>query len=475
MKVLRTLASAAVLAAAASAPLAAPARAATTATPAPATRTAPARGPSALDAPLPDTTLARVLFSRGRTDVGLTAMRQAAMKLGAHPDSLTPQDRREVLQLLIQQAILDHAVKASPRQWTAMDSADYHVMEDRLTLSSALDSALADMGYRIAARGDTVPDKEELGIMVRDSTLAGMNPVFDDYQVEMLAAAKAAMPKAPPTASLVEHMEAATALPEVSGADSAKTIVRWNDQSYTVGQFLSDLGKLPSSRRPPLGSAASVRDLLRNKIYMDLLRETVRRNGTARKPRIASALAERAAFLDVQRYVAGHVYDRVPVDSATLLGRFRAHHDRYMGPARALVVRTVFDSLADADTLARRLTLPGYAESLATRSAASGVPYQTTLDEYSDSTLFRRMQQGGEGCVLGPDRVRGGWRVLKVMQLAPRFEVPFSQVENQVKQDWLQEDGERRMRALMEQLSRSAIVRVNETSPYLTGRRRRPG
>jgi hypothetical protein len=436
-------------------------------------KAAPAKG-SALQAALPDTTLARVFFARGRADVTLSQMRRAATKLGARPDSLTPQELRQVLELLIQQAILTHRVHQDPRHWNASDSSDYLVLRDRLTLTAAIDSALVEHAYRMAARGDTVPGREALGILVRDSTLAALHPVYDNDMFNKLVAGFAALPKPDMDMPLRKRIEMTAALPTVSREDSAKTLLACSADSVTVGRLLTDLGRLTATRRPEIRGTDDLRDFCKSKVFEVLLRRAARDQDLEHRPRIARQLSERSEFLDVQRFVSTEIYDKVPVDSTTLRRHFVSAADRFLTSARAVVVQTVLDKREAADSLARRLTVPGFAESLVVQSSRAGVPYRFVLDERSDSTLYRRMSNGGVGAVVGPDPLRDGWRVLKVMELQPRQPQSFEAAYPEVRNDWLANESERRMRELMSKLLASSIVNVNKTSPYLDGRKRIP-
>ena len=277
----------------------------------------PASG-SALQAPLADTTLARVFFSKGRSDVTISQLRKGAYKLGARPDSLTPEETRQVLELLIQQAILTHRVHQEPRRWNAGDSSDYRVLEDRLTLTAALDSALVGQAYRMAARGDSVPGREGLGIIVRDSSIAALDPVYDENMLTLLAASFAALPKPDMNMPITKRVEMAAALPVVAREDSAKTLLASSMGSITVGQLLTDLGHISAMRRPAISGADDLRDLCKSKVYENMMRKAVREQDLVHRPRIAKQLAERAEFLDVQRFVGTQVYDKVPFDSTTL-------------------------------------------------------------------------------------------------------------------------------------------------------------
>ena len=118
--------------------------------------------------------------------------------------------------------------------------------------------------------------------------------------------------------------------------------------------MLGRLGRISPTRRPQVKDVNGLRDLVRNEIYVRLLREGARRQDLAHRPRVAAQLADRADFLDLQRFVTRNVYDKVPVDSTTLRRQFEAKRASYRAPARAVVVQTVFDTQVEADTLAAR-------------------------------------------------------------------------------------------------------------------------
>src|SRR5262245_63076 len=114
---------------------------------------------------VPDSVIARAgrhAISRGEFD---RTWRHA--NPGASVDSLTPESRREFLELLIDKALLSQAaLKANP-PLTAVQQADMRALEDRLTLRTLLDSLLVP--YREAARQARAGDGRT------DSSLAAVN------------------------------------------------------------------------------------------------------------------------------------------------------------------------------------------------------------------------------------------------------------------------------------------------------------
>jgi len=68
----------------------------------------------------------------------------------------------------------------------------------------------------------------------------------------------------------------------------------------------------------------------------------------------------------------------------------------------------------------------------------------------------------GAGGVSGPDSLASGWRVFRVLSTTPRTTQPFAAVREQVQQAWYEQESERRVRALLDQLQRAARVERND-------------
>jgi hypothetical protein len=121
-----------------------------------------------------------------------------------------------------------------------------------------------------------------------------------------------------------------------------------------------------------------------------------------------------------------------------------------------------FDSLAAADSIAHRLTIPGQAETLTVRGLRSGVSYQHEVFARSDSALYAQARRAGVGAVVGPDLEEGVWRVYKVMSIDPTQGQTFSKVRPLVERSWYEAESERRIRALLDSLKKTAHIERNE-------------
>jgi hypothetical protein len=328
------------------------------------------------------------------------------------------------------------------------------------------------MKGRVTARGDTIPGPKVLESMVRDSALTRLGVVYDGPGIDSLAAAFAALPEDDLRLPSARRREILSAMPTVSAELAAKVLGRCPVGAVTAGDLVRDYSTSGILNRPKVRTAKDLRAFLDDRLYLEVLRSEGRRQRITSRPEIAAALAVRRQFLTVQRFVQSEVYDRVEVDTASVRPYFEHEARRYDIGATAQIVRMLFDSREKADAAARQLTVPGYAESLSTRNMANGIAYLTTLGQDADTVLFARVDRGGVGAVIGPDLTADGWRVFKVMSTTPRKPQTLAQAFVRARADWIEVDGDRRMKEMMAKLAAACSVTVNDSSSYLTGKRR---
>lgn len=435
------------------------------------------KGPRAPMARVPIRTpaMADTVFATvyGGKDVTWTGFQKGCRKLGVSPQSLTPDERRQVLDVLIDQSILTARATRDARDWTARDSAEYLALRDKLLLSTALATALYEQASPYFERGDTVPDSRTLGMMARDSAMVRLHPRYDDVALRHLAAAFSALPRVGVDLNAAQKMAAMAMLPVVAAADSARTLVWCDADTMTVTEALRHYSRLNPTYRPRIDDEDGVKDLVGNIVFNNQLRLQAEAAGLDRKPSNAAQLSEKAEFLDMQRFVAKQVYAKIALDSATLRRHYAKHPTWFRSNATADLVRMVFDTRDEAAIWGQQLLIPGRAESLATQSARARVPYAAKLAEDADSALFKRVRKAGVGAIVGPDSTSQGWRVMKIMSLELDHRMTFEEGYEAVKQDWYERDGERRMRAVLQELRTHTLIVVNEKSAYL--RRPAPG
>lgn len=426
---------------------------------------APAAPASRLKAPLPDTVLARVFTGTGAKqsrDITRAQLVTAAARAGRKLDTLTPQDRREFLDVLVDQAVLVGRVRTEPRRWEHRDSAEWNQLRDRLVLRAALDSAMVELNFERAGRGDTLLPPQQAGVVLREREVERLQPRWHDDAIARAVSVFDTLPRPDAKMSILEQMRVAGANPVVGEADGALVLAETPVGRYTLGELVRDYTRLNPMYRPRVASAQNVKELVANVLFEQALRQAALARGLERRADIARALEERAEYLDVSRFVSREVYAKIAMDSLTLRRHFDTHPRDFDFDERAQVVRLLFPGRDEAEAMVRRLTAPGEAESLAAQSSRAGVPYATTVHHDSDSALFARIRRGGTGAVLGPDSTRQGWRAMRVMEIEPKRPRTYEQAQAMVKERWYEREGERLMRELLDGLRRRAVVVVNE-------------
>ena len=415
--------------------------------------------------PLPDTVLARL---DGRVDITASRFVRATGRLSARPDSLTPKERQRFLDLLIDQQVLADRVAQERWNWTAQESSSAVYLADHLVLQVALDSALSEAAAAREARGEPALDQQALGILVRDSTVDAMKPRWDDARLARVAEAFVALPRPSGGMSVLEQMRIAGAMPHVAPQDSLGVLAETAGASgetgspYSTADLLADWKRLNPIYRPRISTADQVRDLVRNGLYERELRRAAAAQGLQRRPAVAAAIAERAEYTNMQHFVGREVYAGLKDDSLTLRRHYREHLADWDLPARATVIRLTLGERAAADEMMRNFTVPGAAESLAVRAGRQGLSYGALVTAETDSALLERVQRAGVGAVLGPDSLADGWRVVKVLSVEPARHRTYDEARVYVQKDWYDREGERRMRALLDDLRRRRRIVVNE-------------
>lgn len=429
------------------------------------TGTPPATPAKAPAGALPDSVLARVTPVSGEgkhRDITQRQMDMTAARSGQRLDTITPKERREFLDVLVDQAVLVARVQQEPRRWDHRDSTEYNVLRDRLLLRGALDSAMTAANAERVAKGDTALPPQELGVVLRDQAVEKLAPTWNEPALKKAVSVFDTLPRPTGAMSMAEQMRVAGVTPTVSEEEGRQVLATSSVGTYTLGELIRDFGRLNPIYRPRVATIENVKEMVANVLFENVLRKAAVARDLEHRPDIARQLAERAEYLDVSRFVAREVYANIPMDSVTLRRWFKEHQSDFDIDERAHIVRMVFPDRAEAEAMVKRLAIPNEAESLAAQSARAGVPYATMLARAGDTLLFARMKRGGVGAVLGPDSTRQGWRAMRVMKFEPRTPRTYEQAESMVRERWYGLEGERLMRDLLDGLRKNAVVVVNE-------------
>jgi len=419
-----------------------------------------ATGPAPV-ASMPDTLLARVAHHREVTRSGFYAA-WGQVDPPARPDSLTPNGARKFLDLLIGKEALGEAALRERWTWTADESTQYAGIRDQMTLEVALDSALTDLHHRLQAAGDTTSDPRTLGIMARDSFATHIGLTVDLGLARRLTQAFAAIPKPAPESSLMVQLRMLGTMPRVDSADLPKAIARSRQGPYTVAEMLKGWKALNPVYRPRIEHPEQLEEEIRNQIFERQLRRDAERRDIAHWPAIDRELSRRHEFIAVTHLVQREVYEKIAMDSLTLLRYYRADSSHWSLPRRVSFTRMVLSDRASAENLKAQLSNPARAESLVAIGARAGVSYDLEVSADTDSALFARGLKAGRNAVLGPDSVAGGWQVARVLGINPPRSRSFPESRVLVEHKWYGVEGERLMQELMKRCRAATHVEINQ-------------
>ncbi len=407
---------------------------------------------------MPDTVLAKVADGRLVT---LSGFRSAWKQVPPpeRPDSLTPESARRFLDLLINKEALAEAALKETWHWSPRDSAEYTTLRDGLTMKVVLDSALAAEKARLGAAGAKMTD-EELGESARDEAARRQHVTFDTTATGRLARAFHAIPRPSPDSSMMAQLRMLNRGPDLPAADLARPVATTPEGPFLVRDMVATWTRLNPAFRPRIDTREQVEQAVKNQLFERQLRREVERRGIERWPAVAAQLARKREFIAVTHLVSREVYDRIPMDTTTLVRYFRAHRSDWDLPLRVALARLVLDSRAEARRMAGVLADGVQAESLIARGAHAGVRYAIEVTAESDSALFARAMRAGPGKVLGPDSVAGGWQVARVLAVEPGRPRTFAEARILVAQRWYGEEGERLMVELMDRARKKTTVAV---------------
>jgi hypothetical protein len=409
--------------------------------------------------PMPDSVLLRI----NGEDVTRRRFTRAVRLLGGNPDSLTPPDRDRFLELVTEQRLLAAKATRDPRPWEQADSVEFLSERDNILLRAALSDQFTRIEQRRKALGQPDLDEQAMGVAARESLMLELKPVYDEELLKLVGSYFAELPQPTPAMSPRQQIELTKLVPKVPAADTLKVLARSRLGEFTVARLLADWRRLSSIYRPHITDNEGVRGLVQNSLFEQLIRDAAAQPALLERPEVAAVITDRIEYHSVANYLQHEVVAKIPTDSLTLLTYYKAHKTEFMRPPRAVLLIMTFDSLAAADSLAHRLTIPGQAETLSVRALRSGVSYQHEVFAKSDSALYAQAKRAGLGAVVGPDKAEGVWRVYKVMQLDSNSEVQaFSKVRPLVERAWYEAESERRIRALLDGLKKTAHLQRNE-------------
>ncbi len=418
--------------------------------------TGPAEAATRANSGLPDSVMAMV----GTRSITVSEFRRMWREThpGAVTDTLTPQSARGFLEVLIDRELISAAAARERFVWSPADSAAYAARADRITMSAALESALAEA--RAASR-DTAASLEEVGVRARERAMTTLIPVFEDSALARTARRFAAIPRPVSDSSLAAQLRVLSKVPEFDPAERATALARSATAgAVTVDDVLMPWSRLSPAYRPRIETAAQVRDLAENVLFERWLRRQAKSQVYASDPALVRALARERELIDVQHLMAQRVHSIDPPAPETLERYFHDHSADWTVAPRWRVIRLEAADRAAATRWALLLRDPAAAESLVARAARQGVRYRAEIEAATDSALYARAAASGPGTVLGPDAVGSGWETVRVEALIPARTPAWDEVRGQVEDRWYADESARRLADLLARERRRQRVRT---------------
>lgn len=418
----------------------------------------PARARRVVSA-LPESVLVRI---DEREDITARRFKRAVRLLGGDPDRLTPERRDEFLQLVIEQRLLASAAATSNRPWTNEDSLNFQRDENRILMQSALSHRLERLDARRRSLGQPTLDTQAMGIALRESLMVELAPRFDEALLARLVLAWQALPVDVDTLETLERIRRMRRLPQPAPDDTARTVVRTAETSWTVAAVIRGWNRLSPLRRPRVEAVEALRAVIENMIVEDVLTRESREPATRRRPEVAAALADRVEYYAVSAWLRAEVTETIPTDSLTLLAHYQAEPGAFTVPAKARALMLVLETRSEADSLLAVLRRPGGALDMQEQARTQGLDYMVDLSATTDTLLYGIAARTGANGVAGPDGTPSGWRLLWVESLTPPLLPPFAAVRSDVERSWKGVEGDRRVRVAIEALEKRSHVRRNE-------------
>jgi hypothetical protein len=378
----------------------------------------------------------------------------------ARPDSLTPEAAKGFLQLLVGKECLGEAAMRETWTWTRAESSRYTSTRDRLIMDAVLRPVMEETRARMERAGQPT-DEQSVGLAARDSAVKALDARYEEAAIAKLAKSFAALPKAPRDSGFYAAVRVLGMEPRVDPADTASVLAHSREGDYRVADLQRWWHMLNPLARPRVETADQTRDLVKNALFERSLRSRAAALNVAQRPDIAATLARMREYNAVAHYIEREVYDHIARDSLTLLKRYNANPRLYQVPTRVNALKLVVDTRAEANRMAVLLRDSTAAESLANQAGRGKLGVMTDLTAETDSALFARAMASGPGTVVGPEKLTDGWAVARVFAIVPARIREFPEARGLVEHAWVEEDGERRVKALIEKLTKQTRVVTN--------------
>lgn len=267
------------------------------------------------------------------------------------------------------------------------------------------------------------------------------------------------------------EIEVSDAIPEFSGADTARVLARWDGGRYTLRELLHAYTSMTPLLRPALATAEAVMSQIDGVVLEPYMAAYAVELGFDRDPFVVAQIQKREEALRVHRMFRDSIESKVSVTPADRRRYFEQHAAEYRTIPTVRFARLIRPSQASATALAAALTAGASAIDSVVQDSLRGVAGSARLEQSSDQhgplhrILFEELKPG-QNTLMGPDS-KGSYMVLHVLESVPSRPYAYAEVEEVVDESLRNIQSEARLKALI----RRARARYHiETHPELVQR-----
>ena len=227
---------------------------------------------------------------------------------------------------------------------------------------------------------------------------------------------------------------------DLTEADRAKSLMKWNGGKYTIGQFVDRVDKVPPFRRPPLYNVSRLKSQLERTAPHELMVQWGYDRGYQHHPEIKEKCHEKREAEMIRKVNDIQVFQQVKPEEEDIKKYFAENADKYVVPAKVSVqeiyvrdaqlaqrIARMAKTSSDFDALAKR-----YHERAATKEVNGKTGFIT---EYQYGAVGKKAILLEKGATAGPIQSGRGYSVIKILDKLPEKPQPYEEAKGRVAAD----------------------------------------
>lgn len=258
--------------------------------------------------------------------------------------------------------------------------------------------------------------------------------------------------------------------------DNSSIVAKIDDKIITMQDLNSEIEKLPMSMQSEYSSPDKKLELLNQLVSNELFYRAAQRIGLDKDKEVIAKTFEIKQSIMAQKYLINQMKDKLKLEPEDVKLYYDANKERYKTPKKALVKMMTFKEKMNAESAKNRLD-KGEDFSLVAKemsedkdTAKKGgllgeIPLGTTIPGYKESKQYSRVIFSlPEKKYSNIENIEGIFFIFKVDNYIPGEQLNLSEVIEQVQQDAIREKQYAEGMKLMERLSKTHEVMINENA-----------